>query len=135
MGGRAPSRPRFYADAFTADPKLAEAVMTGARYRADRAAALAGSGRGEDAKDLSESERKRWRDEARRWLRADLARWGEPQTDAGACDRVKHWLASWPAEQDLAGLREPAELAKLSASERRDCLALWDEVSRVINRN
>jgi hypothetical protein len=37
-------------------------------------------------------------------------------------------LARWRADQDLAELREPAELAKLPADERRDCLALWAEV-------
>lgn len=126
---------RFYRDAFTAEPKIAEAVPAGARYSAACAAALAGCGRGQDATSLDEAERKEWRDQARRWLRADLIRWAKPQSDADTRERMKQWLMSWQGETDLAGLREAAELAKLGADERRDCLALWDEVAEAIKRN
>jgi serine/threonine-protein kinase len=43
---------RLYADAFAADPGLTEDLAAGHRYRAARAAALAGCGRGEDAPGL-----------------------------------------------------------------------------------
>jgi serine/threonine-protein kinase len=125
---------QFYAEAFDADPRLADAAPAGARYSAARAAALAGSGHGADANSLDAAARQRWRDQARRWLRAELTRWGSPPADAGTRERVKLWLMSWQGESDLAGLREPSEVGKLSADERQDCLALWDEVAGAIKR-
>ena len=60
---------RLYADAFAANQPLADDLGAGHRYNAARAAALADCGHGEDAKDLEGGERKRWRDQARQWLR------------------------------------------------------------------
>src|SRR5262249_2311047 len=126
---------RLYADAFAADPGLAEDVGTGHRYNAARAAALAGCGRGADATGLREGEGKRWRDQARRWLRADLAAWGKALDSAPAAgDRARGTLAHWLGDPGLAGLRDPAELDKLPADERKDCLALWGEVAKVLKR-
>src|SRR5262249_42376836 len=64
---------RLYADALAADPQLADDPYVSHRHNAGRAAALAGCGRGEDAANLSEVERTRWRAQARAWLRDDLA--------------------------------------------------------------
>ena len=50
---------RVFADAFAADPRLAEAVRDGHRYAAARAAARAGCGRSPDAARLGEAERAR----------------------------------------------------------------------------
>jgi tetratricopeptide (TPR) repeat protein len=58
---------RLYADAFSAQPRLAEGVPF-ARYNAACAAALAGCGKGADAPD-AEAERARLRDQALKWLR------------------------------------------------------------------
>lgn len=52
---------RLYIDTFAAAPRLAEEVKAGHRYRAACAAALAGSGHGENGGDLSQEERARWR--------------------------------------------------------------------------
>jgi serine/threonine-protein kinase len=43
-------------------------------------------------------------------------------------------LTHWQAEPDLTGLREPSALAELSADERKECHALWDEVGVVLQR-
>jgi eukaryotic-like serine/threonine-protein kinase len=59
---------------------------------------------------------------------------GRPQADAGTRDRVRQWLTLWRGEPDLAGLREPAELAKLPSDERRDCLALWTAADGLLER-
>jgi len=64
---------RLYADAFAADATLADDPRFSHRYNAARSAALAGCGYGEDAVNLAEAERKRWRDQARQWLRTELA--------------------------------------------------------------
>ena len=122
---------RLYAEAFAADPRLADDPAAG-RYNAARAAALAGVGRGADAAHLAEVERRRWREQARRWLRADLAvrRESLAHPSAGASP-ARQSPASWRDEPDLAGLREPAALEDLSEDERNDCLALWVEVGRL----
>jgi eukaryotic-like serine/threonine-protein kinase len=62
----------LYADAFAANPPLANDVGRSCRYKAARMAALAGCGRGTDAAALGEAERKHWREQARQWLRSDL---------------------------------------------------------------
>jgi hypothetical protein len=40
----------------------------------------------------------------------------------------------WRADPDLAGLRQPESLDKLSADERQECTALWSEVEALLNR-
>jgi serine/threonine-protein kinase len=128
---------RLYADAFAADPRLAEDLGASHGYNAARAAALASCGRGEDGAGLGEPERSRWRGQARQWLWTELDAWdkrqgGDPDK---VRDRVRRTLTQWRGEPDLAGLREPAELARLSAHERTDCLALWAVVGVVLERN
>jgi serine/threonine-protein kinase len=125
---------RLYADAFAADPKLAEDPDVRHRYNAARAA-LAGCGGAADGGALSEAERARWREQARAWLRADLAAWGKRLDSDPAANRlVQKTLTHWRADPDLAGLREPSALQQLSADERKECLALWEEVTAVLRR-
>jgi serine/threonine-protein kinase len=127
---------RLYTEAFAADATLADDLRLNHRYNAARAAALAGCGKGEDAAGLGATERKRWRDQAREWLRADLASWGKAldRDPAAARESVRQRLTKWRVDPDLAGLREPTELEKLSVGERNDCLALWAEVSALYDR-
>jgi serine/threonine-protein kinase len=126
---------RLYADDFAADPALAEDLGAGHRYNAARAAALAGCGHGADASGLGEDERKRWRDQARQWLRADLAARARA-FDAGPAARgdARTALNRWRSEPDLACVRDPGELGKLAADERKEYLALWTEVAAVLAR-
>jgi Flp pilus assembly protein TadD len=127
---------RLAAEAFARAPALAGDLRTHERYEAACASALAGCGLGEDAAGLGEEERARWREQARAWLRADLAAWAR-QLDGGTAAvrlRVQNSLTHWRADPYLAGLREPGALAKLSAGERKECLALWDEASAVLAR-
>jgi serine/threonine-protein kinase len=126
----------LYADAFAAAPSLAEDLGAGHRYNAARAAAQAGCGRGADAAGLGKEDRARLREQAREWLRADLAARARA-LDAGskatrAADRRA--LARWRYEPDLACVREPGELNKLAADERKEYLALWAEVAAVLAR-
>ena len=127
---------RFFNDAFTAEPKLADDVRGGARYNAACAAAQAGCARGRDAKTPDETERARWRRQAREWLRQDLTWWdkaldnGNPQTKADVRLQMQHWQT----DSDLAGLRDPSALAAMSPDERSECLALWQEVAALLSR-
>jgi serine/threonine-protein kinase len=127
---------RLYADAFAASPQLADDPGAGHRYKAARAAARAGCGHGADAPGLGEADGKHWRDQARQWLRAELAAQVRSLATHPTPARpgVREALTRWRNEPDLAGLRDPGELNKLSADERKDCLALWDEVAAVLAR-
>jgi serine/threonine-protein kinase len=148
---------RLFADAFEADPALADDLTTDClrrtqgpehpddpievfsapcRYLAARCAALAGSGVGKDGAKLNEAERTRWRRQARHWLRADLVAWAKmlDSDSPGARNLAKEMLTLWLDEPDLAGLREPARLKMLAADERKDLLALWAEVRAVLAR-
>jgi serine/threonine-protein kinase len=126
---------RLYADAFAATPSLAEDLGTGLRYNAARAAAQAGCGYGEDAPGFGEAEGKKWRHQAREWLRAELAaRVRTLDTDPAARLGVCEALTRWCKEPDLACVRDPVELNKLAADERTEYLAIWAEVAAVLAR-
>jgi tetratricopeptide (TPR) repeat protein len=155
--GRYHAAARLYAGAFAADAGLAdrlttecryrstqeepfyervESVNTEARYLAARCAALAGCGQGRDGARLGRAERARWREQARAWLRDDLALWvktlgGGSGPDLGLAKRM---LTHWQVEPDLAGIRELKALAEAPAGERDECFALWDEVDSVLRR-
>jgi serine/threonine-protein kinase len=149
---------RLYADAFAADPGLADgmtkecflraiegygstadptaAFNVACRYLAARCAALAGCGLGKDGEKLSEVERSRWRKQARAWLRADLAMWAAKLNSDSPLARnfARRMLTHWQTDPDLAGLREPARLKMLAPDERQGFLALWAEVGAVLAR-
>jgi serine/threonine-protein kinase len=127
---------RLYADAFAAYPPLVDDLGAGHRYGAARVAALAGCGHGKDASGLGEAERRKWLDQSRQWLRADLAarvRALDTHTTAARVG-VREALTRWHNEPDLACVREPGELSKLAADERKDYLTLWAEVGAVLAR-
>src|SRR5262249_36220105 len=149
---------RLYADAFAAEPALSEDLSSGSRsrpalgdnqpvgrveelnaqwrYLAARCAALAGCGLGKDGARLSRAERTRWRTQARARLRADLAEWSR-KLDSGsraARVRARKMLAHWQVDPDLAGLREPSAVDRLSPGERKECLALWQAVGSLLRR-
>jgi serine/threonine-protein kinase len=126
---------RLYAEAFAADPTLADDPRSRQRYQAARAAAQAGCGRGTDAVRVEETERAQWRRQAREWLRADLAGWGQ-LLDSNPDVRGDAWkaLTLWQVGPDLACVRDPGELDKLAVDERKEYLALWAEVAAVLAR-
>jgi serine/threonine-protein kinase len=125
---------RFWADAFRDQPKLADDLKLQHRYNAACAAALAGSDQGKDNPPLDEATKARWRKQALDWLQADLAAWskilasGPPQARQDVAQMLQHWKA----DPDLAGLRDPAALAKLPEDEQRACHALWAEVDTLL---
>jgi tetratricopeptide (TPR) repeat protein len=127
---------RFSAAAFAAEPKLAEDVPKSDRYNAACAAALAGCGRGRDTDTLDDKERTRWRRQARAWLRQDLTWLGMALASGNAQARadVRRRMRLWQSDSDLAGLREARALAAMSADERNECLALWQEVAALLRR-
>jgi serine/threonine-protein kinase len=123
----------WFAEAFAADPALADDLAAGHRYDAACAAVLASRGEGADAL-ASATERARWRRQARDWLRADLAAWrteaADPAHRAAARDKLKRWQG----EGDLAGVREASELAQLPEEEQAEWKRLWDDVDALLKK-
>jgi serine/threonine-protein kinase len=129
------SAARLYAHAFAADPALTEMVTHEERYDAARYAARAAAGDG-NAAGLGDTERARWRKQAVAWLRADLAGWRR-LLEGGSADEqalARERLRWWRKDPKLAGLRDPAALAKLPAEEREVCGQLWTEVAALLAR-
>jgi serine/threonine-protein kinase len=127
---------RRYAEAFQADPKLAEDMKDENRYAAACAAALASAGKGDDKPPLGEPERARWRKQALGWLKADLAHWSR-QAETGkpeAKELVGQKLRKWKADSDLAGIRDETALRALAEDERKACRALWAEVDELLTK-
>ena len=122
---------RFYADAFLAQPKLAENLGSdGSRYDAACAAALAGCGQGKDADQSDDKERARLRCQALDWLRADLAAYRrllEKEPDK-ARPFVLQQMQHWQQDTDFAGVRGPEGMARLSEAERLEWQKLWQDV-------
>jgi tetratricopeptide (TPR) repeat protein len=127
---------RFYAEAFSEQPRPAEDLQAAHGYNAACAAALAAAGRGKDADKLGGQGRALLRKQALGWLRADLARWrklvdgNKPQAGAAAQEA----LQQWQKDPDLAGLRDPEAVAKLPEAERVACRELWADVAALLQR-
>jgi eukaryotic-like serine/threonine-protein kinase len=128
---------RLWAEAFRAQPNLADDMKAQSRYNAACAAALAGSGQGKDDRPLDEVQKARWRKQAIVWLEADLAAWSKilesssPQVRQVIIPTLQHWKA----DTDLAGLRSAAALAKLPEYQQKACRALWAEVDALLAKS
>jgi hypothetical protein len=127
---------RFSADAFTADPKLADDLKAWHRYNAAYSAALAAAGQGTDADKLDDQERGRLRQQALDWLRADLEQCAK-QSEAGKPeDRqdMRERLQQWQRDTDFASVRDRAALEKLAAEEREAWRKLWADVAELLKK-
>jgi serine/threonine-protein kinase len=128
---------RWYAEAFAAQPSLADDLSAGSRYNAACAAALAGCGQGKDAAGLDDKERGRLRRQALDWLKADLRAWRrlldkEPDKAGPAVgQQLQHWLQ----DTDFNGVRGAAALAKLPEAERPSWQQLWADVADTLARS
>ena len=126
----------LYAAAFAADPKLAADLGAGHRYNAACSASLAAAGQGEDAAKLDDKERTRLRQQALDWLKADLTAWanrldsGPPQARPAIVKTLRHWQQ----DPDLAGLRDPAALARIPADEQKAFTQLWADVAALLKK-
>jgi serine/threonine-protein kinase len=149
---------RLYADAFAADPELAddltrqclsrvaraeqqpigllEDLNMVCRYPAARCAALAGCGLGNEGAKVTLPERTRWRNQARAWLQADLDMWARilERVSPAVRERARKMLTRWQDDPDLACVRDPRELDRLAADERKEYLALWADVAAALAR-
>jgi tetratricopeptide (TPR) repeat protein len=127
---------RLFAEAFAADPKLAEDLKSRNRYDAACAAALGGCGKGKDSVTQNDRDRVRLREQSLKWLHADLAlalhrqhaSAGESAVRSDAAAKMAHWLE----DSDLAGVRDPGPLAKLPTAERQEWEKLWLDVKATL---
>jgi hypothetical protein len=127
---------RLYAEAFTAQPHWLAGPPTGHRYQAACAAARAGCGQGQDAANLDECSRARFRRQALAWLRAALEARQRllergPQT---ARNTVTRDLEQWLGDPSFAGVRRPDALGRLPGGERQDWQRLWADVADALAR-
>jgi serine/threonine-protein kinase len=131
----------FFSDTFAAEPELADDLNAQHRYNAACAAALAGTGQGEDAAKLDAKVRARLRQQALTWLRADLTAWGkllENQPDKGRSGTdfksvLQKTMQRWQQDADFARVRGDA-LAKLPETERKEWQKLWDDLETLRQR-
>jgi tetratricopeptide (TPR) repeat protein len=126
---------RFYAGAFAAQPPLANGWVSQDCCNAARAAALAGCGKGNDAANLSDSERAGLRQQALDWLRAvldDRRRRLATEPPRLPPFFVIEEMQRWLAESDFAGVRGPKPLAGLPETERRAWRKLWSDVAETL---
>jgi hypothetical protein len=77
------------------------------------------------------------RENARQWLRADLAARARAidAVPAATPEANRVALTRWRNEPDLACVRDPGALGKLGPDERKEYLALWADVGAVLARN
>jgi serine/threonine-protein kinase len=130
------SAARLYADAFAADPSLAEDVKTQGRYRAAVCAALASSATGKETSSLGAKEKAYWRKQAVDWLRADLALRSKALQTGSEADLsgLQQLLRQWQGDSDLAAIRDADVVALLPADEQEACRKLWAGVAMVLKK-
>ena len=121
---------RLWAEALTADPKLGDDREVQHRYNAACAAALAGCGEGKDDPAPDDGAKARLRRQALDWLKDELSAWSKALESSPPQNRtvIGQTLDHWRQDRDLAGVREPAALDRLSKPERADWQKLWSEV-------
>jgi hypothetical protein len=127
---------RLYADAFAAEPRLADDPRAPHRYDAACSAALAATGKGEEAAKLDDEGRARLRGQALVWLRAHLlfralqVEQSTPPVRAAAVKSLRHWQA----DPDLAGVRDAVALAGLPLAERAAWQRLWADMQALLDK-
>jgi serine/threonine protein kinase/Flp pilus assembly protein TadD len=126
---------RFHAEAFDAEPKLANDLRHPHRYNAACSAALAGCGQGMDSAQLGDVEQSRLRRQALSWLRADLAAWDQLVAKVPDKSRavVQQALRHWQQDSDFAGVRGDG-LARLPEAERQPWRQLWTDVEKTLKK-
>ncbi len=126
---------RFFEAAFVLDPLAADNLAAGQRYLASRCALLAGLGHGSDT-PAEEPERTRWRRQALKWLRADLALW-QKRADSGSAQQllsVRKALNHWRTHDTLRGVRDEKAQEMLPEAERREWQKFWADAAALLGR-
>jgi tetratricopeptide (TPR) repeat protein len=122
--------------AIAADPKLADNLTAGHRYRAACYAAQAAAGAGVDDPPPDDAAKSNLRGQALEWLKGDLALWTTRFQTGKSADRaaVKQKLLHWQNDPNLASIREKESLAKLPADEQKAFTQLWADVASLLKK-
>jgi len=124
---------RLWADALGAQPQSAIEPGSEFRFNAACAAIQAGFGQGVDA-PAHDDDRARFRSQAHDWLWTDLKIMAA-RLDAGGKTvphQIRQRLARWKRGAELAQVREPGELDKLSSEEADAWRRFWTEVGALL---
>ncbi len=121
---------RLYGQAFVALPARSQELWQN-RPRAAGAAALAGSGQGDDAAGLDERERAQIRRLALAWLRADVELWRPlvSKADGKAYRPLAREMRCWLYRSDFAGVRGAEALGRLPEAERSAWKKVWEDLA------
>src|SRR5262249_12652590 len=113
-------------------PELSADVNEQHRYNAACSAALA-AGQGEDARLLPDKVAAMFRRWTLGWLREELAAYDkiDPQSNSAMKQTIREWLAHWQRDPNLAGVREPEQLAKLPTAEQEEWRRFWAGVANM----
>jgi tetratricopeptide (TPR) repeat protein len=127
---------RLYADAFAAEPKLADDLQRQHRYSAACSAVLAAASQAVDARLLPDKAAVLFRLWARSWLDADLKAYAQiiKQGNATTRQAVQQRLAHWQNDPSLASVRDREALDRLAEEERAAWQRLWREVEALRKR-
>jgi eukaryotic-like serine/threonine-protein kinase len=123
---------RFFRQAFDQQRSITDGIRSNARHQAACCAALAGCGQGADVEELSAEARQALREEARAWLRADLAYWTRIMVDSKKAAGAKTTFMNWQRDADLACVRDEKDLGKLPTDEREKWRQLWAEITELV---
>jgi tetratricopeptide (TPR) repeat protein len=126
---------RLYAEAFAANPKLADDLIQQFRYDAACSACLAAAEKGEDARLLPDKVIVMLRWQVLGWLRADLALYDKLAERDDTKQVVRQRLAHWQMDHDLSSVRDKQELAKLPDGDRPEWQRLWEDVAIVLRKS
>ncbi|MFG0259270.1 MAG: tetratricopeptide repeat protein, partial [Phycisphaerales bacterium JB041] len=132
--GRAAAAAQLFFEVFVDAPEYLDDPASDLRFIAACQAAVAAAGGMDDATTPDESGQALWRARARDWLRKELEAWAAPQRtgDPGPLVRESARLARWRDDPDLASIRNPDALARLTPQERDECTTLWNAVETAI---
>jgi serine/threonine-protein kinase len=153
--GRYLAAAQLYADAFAADPALADRLASecfdraarerdlnnrldilkaAPRFLAARCAAAAAFGLDKAVPNPDDAQRARLRQYAQQWLAADLDMCTKSLTSSSETSRdlAANTLTLWQSHPDLAPLREPQSLGRLPLQEQAAWTALWKQASDVL---
>jgi tetratricopeptide (TPR) repeat protein/tRNA A-37 threonylcarbamoyl transferase component Bud32 len=132
--GRYDASARLWDTAFTADPGLARDPRSSHLELASRAAALAGSFRQGVTTGTDNPARAAWRRKALAWLAQDCSQQvGLYRDDAEQyLVPVRQRLRTMQEIPDLAAVRDPTDVARLSAEEQLTCRKFWAELEVIL---
>lgn len=125
------SAARLYDEILTASPR-----SSGVWPIAGRVMALAGFGHGEEAGKLDDKERSRWRQQALKWLRADLeGPLSKPlENDTPQARAAVRQMLKYRQNIGLDDLLDPTALGKLIAAEREAWEKYWSDLDGLRKR-